>query len=93
MKTDRPLDLARIKRALANLDRIAADHPELCGDGPKWTEDDVAEIIVDDAGAEGLDSGIGSSGRLGRDRAGFSLPCPITRTTDTQQPTALAGLP
>ena len=48
---DRPLDLARIKRALANLDRIAADHPELCGNGPAWTEDDVAEIIVDDAGA------------------------------------------
>ena len=48
---DRPLDLARIKRALANLDRIAADHPELCADGPAWTENDVAEIIVDDAGA------------------------------------------
>ena len=47
----RSLDLARIKRALANLDKIAADHPELCGNGPAWTEDDVAEIIVDDAGA------------------------------------------
>ena len=51
MKTESPLDLARIKRALANLDRIAADHPELCADGPAWTEDDIAEIVTDDAGA------------------------------------------
>lgn len=63
MMGDKTLDLARIKRALANLDKIAADHPELCGNGPAWTEDDVAEIVTDDAGAgEGVDRGRGTGG-------------------------------
>ncbi len=33
------IDLPRAKRALAALDKLVIDHPELCqGDGPRWTD-------------------------------------------------------
>ena len=42
----RQIDLPRIQRALAELDRIAAAHPELLGDGPKWTAEAVEEAMT-----------------------------------------------
>ena len=41
-----PIDLPRIRRALAELDRIAAEHPELRGPGPAWTAEDVESIMT-----------------------------------------------
>ena len=39
------VDLPRIRRALAELDRIAAEHPELCqGDGERWV--DNTEVLA-----------------------------------------------
>lgn len=40
-----PVDLPRVRRALSNLDKIAAEHPELCRGGGKWTEQEVAKIM------------------------------------------------
>ena len=34
----RPIDLPRARRALAELDRIAAEHPELCRGGERWAD-------------------------------------------------------
>lgn len=48
----KPVDLVRVRRALDELDRIARDHPELCGDGPAWTENDVGEIVMSTPSAE-----------------------------------------
>lgn len=36
---ERPIDLPRIRRALAALDRIAAEHPELRHCGQPWGDD------------------------------------------------------
>jgi hypothetical protein len=35
----RPIDLPRIHRALSELDRIAAEHPEHCHRGQPWAHD------------------------------------------------------
>lgn len=44
--SDRPIDLPRARRALAALDRIAIEHPELCGDGPAWTAEAVESLVT-----------------------------------------------
>ena len=41
----RPIDLPRIRRALANLDRIAAEHPEYCQGQGQWDETEVKKIM------------------------------------------------
>lgn len=41
----RPLDLTRIRRALSELDRIAAEHPEICQESGSWSEEDVARLL------------------------------------------------
>ena len=44
----RPLDLAAIRLAHANLDRIAKENPHLIDPAQAhWAEEDVAEMIVD----------------------------------------------
>lgn len=43
----RAVDLPRIQRALAKLDQIAANHPELCQGEAKWADNlDMLESIV-----------------------------------------------
>ena len=41
----RPVDLPRVRRALAELDRIAAEHPELCQGEGHWNEKEVQRIM------------------------------------------------
>lgn len=41
----RPIDLPRIRRALANLDRIAAEHPDYCQGQGQWNEAEVKKIM------------------------------------------------
>lgn len=41
----RPVDLPRIRRALAALDRIATEHPELCQGHGHWDEKEVNKIM------------------------------------------------
>ena len=41
----RPVDLPRIRRALARLDQIAAEHPEYCQQQGQWTAQEVENII------------------------------------------------
>jgi len=41
----RPIDLPRIRRALANLDRIAAEHPEYCQGQGQWDEHEVKKLM------------------------------------------------
>lgn len=37
--TKKVVDLDRVRKALSALDRIAAEHPELCNpDGPRWAD-------------------------------------------------------
>lgn len=43
---EKPIDLASIRDALAELDRLAKEHPELCGNGPTWTIEEVEEIVT-----------------------------------------------
>lgn len=43
---DKPTDLSRARRALAALDRIVIEHPELCGDGPAWTVEAVESLVT-----------------------------------------------
>ncbi len=40
------IDLPRIRRALSELDRIAAEHPEMCQGIGQWTEKEVEKIIM-----------------------------------------------
>ncbi len=40
------IDLPRIRRALSELDRIAAEHPEMCQGIGQWTENEVEKIIM-----------------------------------------------
>jgi hypothetical protein len=42
----RPLDLPRIRRALVNLDRIAAEHPEYCQHRGQWDESEVEKVVM-----------------------------------------------
>lgn len=44
----RPVDLPRIRRALAELDRIAANHPEIRHRGQPWSNDmaQLQEVIM-----------------------------------------------
>ena len=36
---DKTIDLPRVQRALAVLDKLVLEHPELCsGDGPRWAD-------------------------------------------------------
>ena len=42
----RPIDLPRIRRALARLDQIAAEHPEYCQGEGRWDETEVERIIM-----------------------------------------------
>ena len=42
----RPIDLPRIRRALGNLDRIAAEHPEYCQHQGQWDESEVEKIVM-----------------------------------------------
>ena len=45
---DKPIDLARVRAALAALDRLAKEHPELTSDDPQecqWDEDQAREIV------------------------------------------------
>jgi len=42
----RPVDLPRIRRALAELDRIAAEHPEICQGVGQWDEKAVENIVM-----------------------------------------------
>lgn len=42
----RPIDLPRIRRALSNLDRIAAEHPEYCQQQGQWDESAVEKIVM-----------------------------------------------
>ena len=46
--TARPIDLPRARRALAELDRIAAEHPEIRHRGKPWGENmnQLQEIIM-----------------------------------------------
>ncbi len=39
------IDLPRVRRALAALDKIAADHPEICQGIGNWDEETVAKIL------------------------------------------------
>ena len=41
----RPIDLPRIRRALANLDRISAEHPEYCQHQGQWDETEVKKLM------------------------------------------------
>lgn len=41
----RPVDLPRVRHALAELDRIAAEHPELCQGQGQWNEQEVKKIM------------------------------------------------
>lgn len=41
----RPIDLPRVRRALKELDRIAAEHPELCQGQGQWNEVEVKKIM------------------------------------------------
>ncbi len=43
------LDLETIRDSLANLDRIAAEHPELLGES---TPEDWEEVLTDEIGPE-----------------------------------------
>ena len=40
------IDLPRARRALAALDRIAAEHPELCQGIGQWNEHEVEKIMA-----------------------------------------------
>ena len=42
----RSVDLPRDRRALAELDRIAAEHPELCQGQGRWDEPEVEKIVM-----------------------------------------------
>ena len=44
----RPVDLPRIRRALAELDKIAAEHPEIRHRGQPWSNDmsQLQEVIM-----------------------------------------------
>jgi signal-transduction protein with cAMP-binding, CBS, and nucleotidyltransferase domain len=42
----RLIDLPKIRRALSELDRIAAEHPEYCQRQGQWTENAVREIVM-----------------------------------------------
>lgn len=48
----RVIDLPRIRRALSELDRIAAEHPEICQGVGQWDEKAVAGIITGKPGSE-----------------------------------------
>lgn len=41
----RPVDLLRVRRAMAELDRIAAEHPELCQGQGQWNENEVQKLM------------------------------------------------
>lgn len=41
----RPVDLPRVRRALAELDRIAVAHPDLCQGKGQWNEQEVEKIM------------------------------------------------
>ncbi len=43
--TNRPINLPRIRRALNELDRIAAEHPEITGHHGQWDESEVDSIM------------------------------------------------
>lgn len=43
---ERPVDLPRIRRALSELDRIAAEHPEICQGIGQWTEQAVEKMTM-----------------------------------------------
>jgi hypothetical protein len=47
--TSRPIDLPRIRRALNELDRIAAEHPELIGQHGQWDEHEVESMMKSQA--------------------------------------------
>lgn len=40
------IDLPRIRRALSELDRIAAEHPEYCQHQGQWNETAVKEMVM-----------------------------------------------
>ena len=40
------IDLPRIRRALSELDRIAAEHPEYCQHQGQWNETAVKELVM-----------------------------------------------
>mgnify|MGYP003376585721 CR=1 FL=1 len=40
------IDLPRIRRALSELDRIAAEHPEYCRHQGQWNETAVKEMVM-----------------------------------------------
>lgn len=42
----RPMDLLRIRRALKQLDRIAAEHPDYCQHRGQWTETKVEKMLM-----------------------------------------------
>lgn len=42
----RVIDLPRIRRALSELDRIAAEHPEMCQHQGQWDETAVKEMLM-----------------------------------------------
>jgi len=42
----RPVDFPRVRRALAALDRIAAEHPEICQGVGQWDESAVENIVM-----------------------------------------------
>ena len=46
------IDLPRIRRALSELDRIAAEHPEICQGLGQWDEKAVAGIVTGKTGSE-----------------------------------------
>ena len=49
-----PVDLPRVRRGLSNLDKIAAEHPELCRGGERWADiiDALEAAIVGKPAAE-----------------------------------------
>lgn len=46
----RSIDLPRVRQALAELDRIAAEHPEIIGKGEPWADnlDELHKVITMD---------------------------------------------
>jgi ElaB/YqjD/DUF883 family membrane-anchored ribosome-binding protein len=43
---DNIVDLPRIRRALSELDRIAAEHPEYCQHQGQWDEQEVEKLLM-----------------------------------------------
>ena len=68
---DAPVDLPRVRQALAVLDRLAAEHPERLHQGEPWNAHlgALEEILVAEPHADRMDGGM--EGKEGEERARF----------------------